>query len=298
MRTLPKLVLLALFTVYLVWGSTYLAIRYALVSFPPFLQMGTRFLAAGALLYVYLKLRGTPNPNARQWRDGAVVGILLLAGGTGVVAFAEQTVSSSLTAVFIAVSPLMFALWSGWFGKWPSRREWLGIAIGFGGVVVLASGAGMSGQPTGILALCVAVTCWSLGSILSQNRLQVAPGAMGFASEMLAGGAFLMLVSWIRGETVVLPLDGKAVAAWIYLVTVGSMLGFSAYMYMLSKVPPAMASSYAYVNPVIAVGLGVGVAGEALTSREGIAMAVIVASVVLLTMAKTTPASATAQAVE
>src|SRR5439155_25355901 len=140
MRSLPKFVLAALLTVYVVWGSTYFAIRYALVSFPPFLQMGTRFLAAGLLLYGFLKLRGVPNPTLRQWRDGALIGILLLGGGTGVVAFAEQTVSSSLTAVFIAVSPLLFALWSGLlFGSWPSRREWLGIGIGFGGVLLLAS---------------------------------------------------------------------------------------------------------------------------------------------------------------
>jgi drug/metabolite transporter (DMT)-like permease len=294
MRTLPKLVLLALLTVYVVWGSTYLAIRYALVSFPPFLQMGTRFLAAGLLLYLYQKWRGAPDPTPRQWRDGAVVGILLLAGGTGVVAYAEQTVSSSLTAVFIAASPLMFALWSGWFGKWPNRTEWLGIAIGFCGVALLASGAGLAGQPEGILALCVAITCWSFGSILSQTRLKLAPGAMGFASEMLAGGAFLMAVSWLRGETVVLPLDAKAVIAWVYLVTVGSMLAFSAYMYVLSKVPPAMASSYAYVNPVIAVALGVGLAGESITLRETVAMAIILGSVVLMTRAKAAPVTKSA----
>lgn len=289
MRALPKFVLLALLTVYVVWGSTYLAIRYALVSFPPFLQMGTRFFAAGVLLYGYLKLRGVPNPNARQWRDGALVGILLLGGGVGMVAFAEQTVSSSLTAVFIAVSPLLFALWSGLFGNWPSQREWIGIATGFGGVMLLASGAGLSGQPVGMLALCAAVTCWSLGSVLSQKRLKLAPGAMGFASEMLAGGAFLMLVSWLRGESVSLPLNGTAVAAWLYLVTIGSLVGFSAYMYLLSKVPPALASSYAFVNPLIALMLGVGFAGEEVTLSEGVAMAIIVLSVVLLTMAKAAP---------
>lgn len=289
MRTLPKSVLIALLTVYLVWGSTYLAIRYALVSIPPFLQMGTRFLAAGLILYAFLKLRGKPDPTLREWRDGGIVGILLLAGGTGVVAFAEQTVSSSLTAVFIAVSPLLFALWSGLFGHWPTRREWVGIAIGFGGVVLLASGSGLSGQMRGILALGIAVICWSLGSILSQKRLKVAPGAMGFASEMLVGGAFLMVISWLRSESLILPLDTKAVVAWVYLVTIGSIVGFSAYMYLLSKVPPALASSYAFVNPLIAVALGVGLAGESLNFREGAAMAIIVASVVLMTMAKATP---------
>lgn len=291
MRALPRFVLFALLTVYVVWGSTYLAIRYALVSFPPFLQMGSRFFVAGLLLYGFLKLRGTANPTWRQWRDGGLVGILLLAGGTGIVAYAEQTVSSSLTAVFIAISPLMFALWSGLLGSWPSQREWIGIGIGFGGVVLLASGAGLAGQPAGLLALFVAVCSWSLGSVLSQKRMQLAPGAMGFASEMLAGGAFLLVVSLLRQESVVLPLDPKAVVAWIYLVTIGSILAFSAYMYLLSKVPPAIASSYAYVNPMIAVGLGVGFAGETVTARESLAMAIIVASVVLLTTARSTAKS-------
>lgn len=293
MRALPRFVLFALLTVYVVWGSTYLAIRYALVSFPPFLQMGSRFFVAGLLLYGFLKLRGAANPTWRQWRDGGLVGILLLAGGTGIVAYAEQTVSSSLTAVFIAISPLMFALWSGLLGSWPSQREWIGIGIGFGGVVLLASGAGLAGQPAGLLALFVAVCSWSLGSVLSQKRMQLAPGAMGFASEMLVGGAFLLVVSLLRQEAVVLPLNPKAVVAWIYLVTIGSILAFSAYMYLLSKVPPAIASSYAYVNPMIAVALGVGFAGETVTARESIAMAIIVASVVLLTTARSGAKSST-----
>lgn len=286
---LSKLVLIALLTVYIVWGSTYFAIRYALLSFPPFFQMGTRFLVAGLLLYGFLKLRGSPNPSARQWRDGIMLGILLLGGGAGPVAFAEQTVSSSLTAVFIAVSPLIFALWSGLFGHWPNRREWMGIVTGFGGVVLLTSGAGLSGQPIGLLSLCVAVTCWPLGSILAQKRMQLAPGAMGFATEMLAGGAFLLLISCLYGESVTLPLDGRAIVAWFYLVIMGSLVAFSAYMYLLSKVPSALASSYAYVNPLIAVTLGVGLGGEAITFSEGMAMAVIVVSVVLLTTAKASP---------
>jgi len=287
MRTLPKFVLLALLTVYLVWGSTYLAIHFALISFPPFLMMGSRFIVAGILLFAWLKLRGTPNPTARQWRDGAVVGVLLLGGGMGLTAVAQQYVSSGLTAVFIACAPLMFALWAGLFGDWPGRREWVGILTGFAGAALLASGGEFAAEPIGALALGCAVACWTFGSVLSQKKLALAPGAMGFASEMLIGGAFLLGVGWLQGESLAASFDTRAVLAWGYLVIAGSLAAFSAYMYLLSKVSPALASSYAYVNPVIAVLLGVWLADEVIGTREITAMAVILGSVLLLTTAKT-----------
>lgn len=286
MRTLPKLVLLSLLTVYLVWGSTYLAIRFALVSFPPFLLMGTRFLVAGALLYGWLKWRGTPNPTLRQWRDAAIVGVLLLGGGMGFTGVAEQHVSSGMTAVFIASAPLILAVWCGLFGDWPTGREWAGILIGFGGALLLAGGGEFAAQPMGAIALTAAIACWTFGSVLSQKKLSLAPGAMGFASEMLAGGVFLLGVALVRGESVTLPLDAHAVAAWAYLVVAGSLGAFSAYMYLLANVSPALASSYAYVNPVIAVMLGVWLADESIGTREVVAMAIILGSVILLTTAK------------
>jgi drug/metabolite transporter (DMT)-like permease len=295
MRTLPKFVLLALLTVYLVWGSTYLAIHIALISFPPFLLMGTRFLLAGLLLFGFLKLRGTPNPTLRQWRDAGMVGILLLGGGMGLTAVAQQYVSSGLTAVFIASAPLMFSLWAGLFGDWPSAREWIGILAGFSGAALLASGGQFSAQPVGVFALMGAVSCWTLGSVLSQKKLALAPGAMGFASEMLVGGAFLFTVSLARGEALVTPLDIRALLAWGYLVTAGSLVAFSAYMYLLSKVKPALAMSYAYVNPVIAVLLGVWLAGEKIGPRESVAMAIILASVVLLTTVRSSARDAAAK---
>ncbi|HYD97578.1 MAG TPA: drug/metabolite exporter YedA [Noviherbaspirillum sp.] len=296
MKTLPKPVLLALLTVYLVWGSTYLAIRFALLSFPPFLLMGTRFLVAGTVLYLWLALRGNPAPNLRQWRDGAVVGVLLLGGGMGLTAVAQQYVSSGMTAVFIAAAPLMFALWAGLFGDWPGPREWTGIVIGFGGAALLAGGGEFRAQPAGVLALAGAVTCWTFGSVLSQKKLALAPGAMGFASEMLAGGAFLVVAGWLQGERLGASFDSRALLAWGYLVTAGSLAAFSAYMYLLSKVKPALASSYAYVNPVIAVLLGVGLAGETLGARELLSMAIILGSVILLTTAKATPKNTNASA--
>lgn len=286
MRTLPRFVLLCLLTVYLVWGSTYLAIHFALESLPPFLLMGTRFMAAGVILYAWLVLRGRPSPNLRQWRDGGVVGILLLGCGMGLTGFAQQYVASGMTAVFIASAPLMFVLWAGVFGEWPAGRDWLGILAGFGGAAVLASGAGFSAEPAGVIALIAAVACWTLGSVLSQKKLSVAPGAMGFASEMLIGGAFLLIFSVLRGEPMPVSIEWRALLAWVYLVTAGSLVAFSAYMYLLTTVSPALASSYAYVNPVIAVLLGVWLAGESVGTREVTAMVVILGSVLLLTTSR------------
>ncbi len=289
MRHLPRFVLIALLIVYVVWGSTYFAIRVGLESFPPLLMIALRFLVAGLLLFGVMKWRGAANPTAAQWRDGGIVGILLLGGGTGFVAIAEQSVASGLTAVFIAITPLLFALWSGWFGHWPTRREWVGIGIGFAGVLLLASGAGLSGSPLGALTLLCAVTCWSLGSVLSQKKLKVAPGPMGFASEMIVGGGFLLLVGLLKGEAlssdILAQASWQAWLAWFYLITIGSLVGFSAYMYTLARVSPALASSYAYVNPVIAVALGVWLGGEIISTREVLAMAVILISVMLLTTA-------------
>ncbi|WP_082583861.1 drug/metabolite exporter YedA [Noviherbaspirillum sp. Root189] len=287
MRTLPRLALLALLTVYLVWGSTYLAIHFALFSFPPFLLMGSRFLVAGALLFAVLKLRGTSSPTGRQWRDAGIVGALLLGGGMGFTAVAQQTVSSGLTAVFIASAPLMFALWSGLFGDWPGRRDWVGIVLGFCGAMLLASGGEMAASPIGVIALSVAVCSWTFGSVLSQKKLAMAPGAMGFASEMLLGGALLTVAGLLQGERITLPIDTQAWWAWTYLVTAGSLGAFSAYMYLLSRVSPALASSYAYVNPVIAVALGVALAGETVGAREMVAMGIILGSVILLTTSRT-----------
>lgn len=286
MRTLPKPVLLALFTVYIVWGSTYLAIQVALESFPPFLLMGTRFLVAGVLLFAWLKWRGVVNPTRREWRDAGIIGILLLGGGMGLTAVAQQYVSSGMTAVFIACSPFILALCVGMFGQWPSGREWISIVIGFSGALLLASGGEFSAQPIGALALLGAIVAWNIGSVLSQRKLTLAPGAMGFASEMLLGGLFLIGIGLMRGEAFTAPMTAPALSAWAYLVVAGSLAAFTAYMYLLSTVSPALVSSYAYVNPVIAVILGSVFAGETVGIREALAMAVILGSVLMLTMSK------------
>ena len=280
-------VVVALLTVYVVWGSTYYAIRLTLESYPPFLQGGIRFLVAGGGLFAFLRWRGRPLPSARQWRDGAVVGVLLLALGNGGVVFSEQYVSSSMAAIFIGAGPLAAALWTGLFGVWPRPVQWVGILLGFGGICLLASGSQLAAQPVGLVALMVAVTCWTLGSVLAQRQLQLAPGAMGFATEMIAGGLVMLVVAFVRGEPLRFaagwPPTGIATLALGYLVIAGSLAAFSAYMYLLSTVSSSIAISYAYVNPMIAVLLGVAVGGETLAPREAIATAVIVGSVILLT---------------
>lgn len=286
MRHLPRSVLTALLTVYVVWGSTYFAIQVALQAFPPFMMIGTRFLVAGAILFAWQKWRGAANPTLSEWRDGGIVGILMLGGGTGLTACAQQYVSSGLTAVFIACSPMILSGLSGLFGDWPKRREWIGILAGFIGAMLLASDGDFAAKPIGVLFLLGAILCWDVGSILSQKKLKMAAGGMGFASEMLIGGLFLVIVSLLKGESMTGPVTVEALAAWAYLVIAGSLLAFTAYMYLLSKVSTGLAASYAYVNPVIAVALGVLFGGEHLSFKAILAMAVILGSVVLLTTAR------------
>lgn len=288
MRHLPRSVLTALLTVYVVWGSTYFAIQVALQAFPPFMMIGTRFLVAGAILFAWQKWRGAANPTISEWRDGGIVGILMLGGGTGLTACAQQYVSSGLTAVFIACSPMILSGLSGLFGDWPKRREWIGILAGFIGAMLLASDGDFAAKPIGVLFLLGAILCWDAGSILSQKKLKMAAGGMGFASEMLIGGLFLVIISMLKGESMTGPVTVEALAAWAYLVIAGSLLAFTAYMYLLSKVSTGLAASYAYVNPVIAVALGVLFGGEHLSAKAMLAMAVILCSVVLLTTARQT----------
>ena len=285
MRNLPKMSLLALLTTYVVWGSTYLSISIALAAFPPFFLMASRFLVAGVLLFAWLKLRGAPLPTLREWRDALIIGTLLLGGGMGLTAMGEQTVSSGLTAVFIASAPLMLAVFAGLFGQWPAMREWAGILVGFAGVALLAAGGDFAAHPGGVLCVLGAVASWTFGSVLAQKKMKLAPGAMGFASEMIMGGVALLAISLVRGETMG-HLTAPTLGAWAYLVVAGSLAGFSAYMYLLSNVSNALASSYAYVNPVIAVAIGSLFAHEAIGGREMLAMAIILGSVIMLTTSK------------
>jgi len=279
---LPPIILLCLAATWVVWGSTYLAIKYALLSFPPFLQMGTRFLCAGLLLAAWMRWRGTAWPDRRQWRNALVVGALMLGGGMGGTAFAEVSVGSGLVVAFIAVMPLMIALFNLFWGVVPRRLEAAGIALGLVGVLMLTQGSGFQASPAGLLAIATACVCWSLGSVLSQRSLPLASGAMGFASEMICGGVVLMLLAALHGESLAWPPQPVAAAAWLYLVVFGSLVAFNAYMVLLARAPASLASSYTFVNPVIAMLLGVLVAGETVTRFEWGAVTVVLAGVLLL----------------
>ena len=282
----PLAVALALAAVYLVWGSTYLAIRFALEGgWPPLLMGGVRFVIAGAFLYAVLRLRGMPAPTRAQWRNAAFVGLLLLAVGNGLVCVAEQTVSSGLAAVAVASMPLWMALFAALRGERPRRLEWLGLAIGFAGVAWLNAGSSLSATPTGLVALLVAAVAWAYGSVWSRGRDLPSP-FMGAAAQMLCGGVALLLAGFALGERFDAWPDARGLLSVGYLASVGSLVGFSAYIWLLHHVRPALAGSYAYVNPVIAVLLGAWLAGERFGAQDIGAMAVVLLGVVAITLAK------------
>lgn len=285
-RRLSPLVVACLAATWFIWGSTYLAIKFALVSLPPFVQMGSRFLVAGGLLLGWMAWRGAPMPDARQWRHALVVGALMLGGGMGGTAYAELTVGSGLVVAFIAVIPALMALAMLAFRVRPSRLEAAGIGVGLVGVLALTQGAGFQASTVGLLAIALACLTWTVGSVLALRVLPLAPGSVGFASEMLCGGGVLIGMAWVAGEAPVLaaqwPPQPLALAAWVYLVVAGSLIAFNAYMLLLERSSTTLASSYCFVNPVIALLLGVGFGGEVVTTAEWVASGVVVAGVVLL----------------
>ncbi|MDO9094252.1 MAG: EamA family transporter [Rubrivivax sp.] len=287
----PPLIVACLAATWFIWGSTYLAIKWALVSFPPFHQMGTRFLVAGVLLAAWMRWRGARWPDRREWFNATVLGTLMLAVAYGLTAVAEQTVSSGLVVAFIAIGPALQAGFEWPYGIKPTRVEAAGIGLGLVGVLGLAVGQGFSASPTGLLAVLVGSVSWKLGSVwsvrglprvLGGRRLDLAPGAMGFASQMLAGGVVLMALSALLGEKPGWPIDPRALASWVYLVIAGSLVAFSAFMVLLQRTPTAVSASYAYVNPVIALVLGVTLGGETLHLGEWLAAALVTGSVVLM----------------
>src|SRR6266700_5272168 len=188
------LILLSLLALYILWGTTYLAMRVGLTGFPPFLLASIRFLIAGAILYPILRLRGAPTPTRKQWLGSLLVGILLLAGGNGGVIFSEQWVASSLASVGIAAVPLWTALFAGLWGRWPTRIEWLGLGLGFVGVMFLNLGGGLWASPLGAVALLIGAISWALGSVWSRH-VSLPSGLMSSATQMLIGGGVLLLLS-------------------------------------------------------------------------------------------------------
>ncbi len=278
-------ILLSLFALYVIWGSTYLGMRFALESFPPFLMAGIRFVIAGTLLYTFLRIRGTPAPTRKQILGSAIIGILLLAGGNGGVSFAEQWVSSGLAAVGIAAVPLWAALFIGLMGRWPKRIEWWGLGLGFVGVILLNLTNGVWANPIGAVALLLAPICWALGSALS-SRVTLPAGLMASAVQMVMGGVFLLALGLLLGERMRGIPTVQASLSMVFLIFFGSLIAFSAYGYLLRNVRPALATSYAYVNPAVAVGLGVVFAGEHITLIGVLAMAVILVGVGLVSLGR------------
>ena len=282
---------LALAAVYVIWGSTYLAIRFALEGgFPPFLLGGIRFTIAGALMYALLRWRGMAAPTRAQWGNAFVLGLLLMLLGNGMVNLAEQTVSSGLAAVAVASAPLWMGVFSAMRGDRPTGREWIGLGIGFLGVLWLNAGSSLSATPLGMIALLVATLAWSFGSIWSRGR-DLAPPFMNAAAQMLCGGVAMIVAGLATGERMHALPTPHALGAFAYLIVFGSWFGFTAYIWLLHHVRPALAGSYAYVNPAIAVALGAWLAGERFGSHELVAMGVILSGVVAITLAKAAKAT-------
>jgi drug/metabolite transporter (DMT)-like permease len=275
----------ALFATWVLWGSTYLAIKIALPTFPPFMMMGSRFLVAGILLLSMARVRGAPMPTRGEWRSALIVGTLLLAGGAGGTAFAERSVASGLAAALVAFEPASIALMSLPSGKRPTASETAGIFCGLTGVVLLVRGSGFSASPVGLLAMALAIVCWSAGSILTTRKLRPAPGPAGAASQMICGGAALLVLSPLAHEAWPRwPVPAEAFAAWSYLVVFGSMLAFTAFAYLILHVRTSLAMSYTFVNPLVALALGSVFGDEHFTASELTGAAVVTAGVVLLTL--------------
>lgn len=272
-------VVLPLLALYVIWGSTYFAIRVGLEGFPPLLMAGSRFLLAGGALYAWSRLRGASRPGASGWWSGAVVG-LLLCGANGLVTAAEQWVSSSLAAVVVASVPLWVVIAASFWGERPTRAELAGIAVGLAGVVLLQSGGELRARPLGALLLVVSTWLWALGSMWSR-RLPLPTGLMAPAVEMLSGGTVLLAAGLLHGERLLAVPAPRPLAAWIYLSVFGSLVAFSAYNWLLRRVRPALATSYSYVNPAVAVGIGAA-AGEPVGLREVAALGLILGGVLLV----------------
>ncbi len=279
-------VLLALLAVYLIWGSTYLAIRLTIEGgYPPLLMAGVRFVLAGAAMYAVLRARGVATPSRLQWRHMAVLGLLLMGLGNGLVTIAEQWVSSGLAAVAVASMPLWMALFAALRGQRPERAEAVGLGIGFVGVLWLNAGSQLTASIPGLIALLIAPMAWAFGSVWSRGRDLPAP-AMSAAGQMLSGGAMMLIAGLASGEQFSRVPSTTATLAVIYLMLFGSIVAFSAYLWLLHHVRPALASSYAYVNPPVAVLLGVLFAGEHVSWHDIGAMAVILAGVAAITLGR------------
>jgi drug/metabolite transporter (DMT)-like permease len=279
----PRLVL-SLAAVYVIWGSTYLAMRIAVVDLPPLLMASLRFSSAGLVMLLVAMRRGVAWPRAADWLRVLPIGALLFLGGNGFVAIAEGSVSSGGAAVVCATMPLWVGVLGVFTNERPSRREWLSLALGFAGVLVLMGGPSLDGKPAHIAILMGAPICWALGSTLAR-RLPATPANrdpfMLPAMQMLTGGIVLALVAGVSGERLPAHASAKSWLALAYLWIFGSLVAFTAYSWLLRNARPVVATSYAYVNPILAVVIGAVLSGESLGLTTIVANAMIVGAVML-----------------
>lgn len=284
----------ALVTVYLCWGATYLTIRFAVETMPPSLMAGVRFGVAGLLVYAWAKFSGAASPTLTEWRGASIVGALLLIGGNGGVVWAAKLVPSGITALVVAAAPLWFVLlnWLWYGGTKPTIGVVGGIALGFGGIALLVMDTGSfgGGEPVnklGAAVLLLASFFWAFGSLFSRKTTMPANPLMANAAQMLAGGAMFLIIGAAGGELAQVKLEAitlKSLISLLYLIVFGSIVGFSAYVWVLRVAEPALVSTYAFVNPVIAVLLGWALGGEALSGKVIVATLVIIAAVILITL--------------
>lgn len=280
------LLLGSLFALYFIWGSTYFAIRLGVESFPPLTMAGLRYLVAGILLFTFLRLRGHALPTGREWLAAGVIGVLLLAVGNGLVTVAEHMqVPSGIAAVMVATVPLFTLCFSRLWGIAHTWVEWAGVAIGLVGIVLLNTGHNLVGNPLGAVLILIASLSWAFGSVWSA-RLPLPKGPMAGAAEMLIAGGVLLLAGHLHGEQLTGTPSTRSLLALGYLILFGSVIAVSAYMYLLKNVRPALATSYAYVNPMVAVLIGISLGGERLSGTEWLALAIILGAVLMVTLGK------------
>jgi drug/metabolite transporter (DMT)-like permease len=297
LRTRPDRVhiVLALLAVYICWGATYLAIRFAVESIPPLLMAGVRFLSAGAILITLLRARGAPLPSRAQWRGIAITGALLLLGGNGGVVLAEHWgIASGLAAIGTAIVPVWVALLAALSGEPPTKLEWGGIALGLAGVALLNLEADFRASAAGAIGILLSGLCWSLGSHLGR-RMDLPGGLMASAAQMLIGGAAFIAIGLMVGERITEMPTLRSAGGLLYLIVGGALIGFSAYGYLLRTVRPALATSYSYVNPAVAVLLGVTLAGERISPTGILALVVISGGVLIVILARDRASAASAR---
>ncbi|MBI5838710.1 MAG: EamA family transporter [Chloroflexi bacterium] len=286
---------IALLALYIVWGSTYLAIRFAVETIPPFMSAGLRFLVSGAVLLIWRRMAGDAMPTRNQWKSVAIIGTLLLLGGNGLVSWAEQTIPSGVAALIIGAVPMFLVVAEALRpnGVKPTWRVIVGLLIGFSGIYLLVGPSEFSGNmnlnPLGVTALLIACLLWAIGSIYSKSADLPKSALMMTGAEMLMGSLSLMVVSIVTGELKGFSFAQVSSSSWLglaYLITFGSMIGFVSYAWLLQNAPISLVATYAYVNPVVAVFLGYLFLREPLTLWTLIAAGIIIGSVVFINSAR------------